>query len=175
MIYVVLYRIAVFRIQAKPKLSSSPNHLQLYSPRNGRVQNIFISFQRPNMVYPQRISYFQGGEIGWKKKTGKREGVKKHLRGLVDAPVRNDDTAHGCMQSRFQLQRNFRISRSMLFFTTAAHFTWFRHVHLHITTSHLLKRFLHSQFLNIIAECFPSSFRVLIIQPVPGPRSKIRS
>ncbi|CAB1056477.1 hypothetical protein D1BOALGB6SA_1214 [Olavius sp. associated proteobacterium Delta 1] len=42
MIYVVLYRIAVCRIQVKPNLSQSSSHLQQYAPRIGRVQNIFI-------------------------------------------------------------------------------------------------------------------------------------
>jgi hypothetical protein len=75
------------------------------------------------------------------EKTGKCKGVKKHLRGLVDASVRKDDTAWGCMQFRFQLQRYIRFSQIMLFFTTAAHFAWLLHVHLHITASILLKKF----------------------------------
>jgi hypothetical protein len=73
------------------------------------------------------------------EKTGKRKGVKKHLRGLVDASARNDDTAYGCMQSRFLLQPYFRFSQIMNFFTTAAHFTRLLHVHLHIITSNLLR------------------------------------
>jgi hypothetical protein len=60
--------------------------------------------------------------------------VKKHLAGWVDAPIRTDDTANDCMQSRFQLQRYFRFSQTMLSFTTAAHFTWLGHAHLHIIT-----------------------------------------
>jgi len=74
-------------------------------------------------------------------KTGKCKGVKKHLRGLVDASVRHDDTAQACMQICFQLQRYIRFSQIMLFFTTAAHFTWLLHVHRHITTSIHLKKF----------------------------------
>jgi hypothetical protein len=42
MVYVVLNRIVVFRIQAKPKLSSSSNHRQQYAPRYGCVQNIIF-------------------------------------------------------------------------------------------------------------------------------------
>jgi hypothetical protein len=55
--------------------------------------------------------------------------------------MRNDDTAYGGMQSRFQLQRYLRFSQIMLFFITAAHFTRLGHVHLHIITSSLLKTF----------------------------------
>ena len=79
------------------------------------------------------------------EKTGKCKGVKKHLRGLVDASVKNDDTALSCMQFRSQLQRYIRFSQIMLFFTTAAHFTRFLHTHLHITTSIHLKKFQHQQ------------------------------
>ena len=77
------------------------------------------------------------------EKTVRRIGVKKHLRGLIDAPARNDDTAYGWMQSRFSVQPDFRFSQIMLFFTTAAHFTWLLHVHLHIITSDQLNHFRH--------------------------------
>lgn len=91
----------------------------------------------------------------------RRIGVKKHLRGLVDAPARNDDTANGWMQSRFSAQPDFRFSQIMLFFTTAAHFTWLLHVHLHIITSDLLTdAFSTLTVANIIADYCPSSFPV---------------
>jgi hypothetical protein len=58
---------------------------------------------------------------------------------MVDASVRNDDRAYGCMQFRFLLQPYFRFNQIMLFFTTAAHLTWLLHVHRHIITSPRLK------------------------------------
>ena len=92
--------------------------------------------------FVQADNYLKPLMVNWvEEKTGKRKGMKKHLRGLVDASARNDDTAYGCMQFRFLLQPYFRFSQIMLFFTTPAHFTWLLHVHLHIITSNLLEKF----------------------------------
>jgi hypothetical protein len=127
------------------RISNCPNHPTISNNmhRAMAVFKIFLSVLKDQRwVIHSRSLIFQGEIIRWKNKTGKRKGVKQHLSGLVDAPVRVDDTAYGCLQSQFQLQRDFRFSQSMLFFTTAAHFTWLRHVHLHITTSHLLKKSL---------------------------------
>jgi hypothetical protein len=137
-----LNRIAVIRIQAKPKPSSSSNHRQQYAPRYGCVQNIIFEVLFGKFCSDRQL--FKPLAADWmEEKTGKCKGVKKHLRGLVDASARNDDTAPGCMQFCFQLQRNIRFSQIMLFFTTAAHFTWLLHVHLHISTSIPLKKFKH--------------------------------
>jgi hypothetical protein len=84
----------------------------------------------------------------------KLKGVKKHPGGLVDASVRNDDRAYGCMQCCILKQRFLSFSQIMLFFTTAAHFTWLLHVHLHIITSFALV----PTFANIIADISSSSF-----------------